>query len=139
MTDFTRLTDAEWRERLTAQQYRVLRNAGTDRPFSAAYGSFKQEGAGTYVCTGCGAPLFSSATKFDAHCGWPAFFDPADSEAVTIKRDVSLGMVRLEVVCARCESHLGHLFEGEGFNTPTDERYCINATSLRFVPAEEGE
>lgn len=136
MTDFARLSDAEWRARLTPSQYRVLRAAGTDRPFGAAYEAFKREGAGTYVCTGCGATLFHSATKFDAHCGWPAFYDPATVEAVTTRRDHGGGMVRIEVVCTRCDGHLGHLFEGEGFNTPTDERYCINATSLRFIPAD---
>ncbi len=137
MTDFTRLTDAEWRARLTPRQYHVLREAGTDRPFGPDYENFKHEGTGTYVCTGCGATLFSSATKFDARCGWPAFWNPADTDAVTLRRDASLGMERIEVVCTACGGHLGHLFEGEGFNTPTDERYCINATSLRFVPAAD--
>ncbi|WP_343212921.1 peptide-methionine (R)-S-oxide reductase MsrB [Actomonas aquatica] len=134
MTDFKKLTDAEWRARLTPTQYHVLREAGTDRPYGAAYEEFKHEGAGTYVCTGCGATLFTSETKFDARCGWPAFFDVADTNTVTLHRDRSMGMERVEVVCTRCEGHLGHLFEGEGFNTPTDQRYCINATSLRFIP-----
>lgn len=137
MTDFNRLSDAEWRERLTAQQYNVLREAGTDRPFSPVYDEFKNEGAGTYVCTGCDTPLFTSATKFDARCGWPAFYDPAGTDSIEVKSDASMGMVRNEVVCAKCEGHLGHLFEGEGFKTPTDQRYCINATSLRFIPAAE--
>ena len=135
MTDFAQLTDAEWRARLTAEQYRILRQAGTDRPFAAAYAAFQQQGAGTYVCTGCGATLFTSATKFDSHCGWPSFFDPSTSDAVELRRDTSLGAERIEVVCKTCHGHLGHVFEGEGFNTPTDERYCINATSLRFIPA----
>ncbi len=135
MPDFARLTDAEWRERLTTEQYRILRQAGTDRPFGPAYETFKHEGAGTYVCTGCGTPLFTSQTKFDARCGWPAFYDPAHSDAVELRRDHSMGVERVEVVCATCHGHLGHVFEGEGFDTPTDERYCINATSLRFVPA----
>ncbi len=139
MTDFTQLSDAEWRERLTPTQFHVLREAGTDRPFGAAYERFKHEGSGTYVCTGCGATLFTSETKFDARCGWPAFFDPADSDAVTLHRDSSLGMERVEVVCARCHGHLGHLFEGEGFPTPTDQRYCINATSLRFIPDDDAD
>lgn len=140
MTDFRTLTAAEWRARLTAEQFHVLREAGTDRPFSAAYDAFKHQGGGTYVCTGCGATLFDSTTKFDARCGWPAFYDPATTDGIKVLRDESLGMVRTEVVCARCESHLGHLFEGEGFNTPTDQRYCINATSLRFIPddADDG-
>jgi peptide-methionine (R)-S-oxide reductase len=136
MTDFTQLTDAEWRARLSPEQFLVLRQAGTDRPFSSAYKHFKHEGAGTYVCTGCGNELFTSKTKFDAHCGWPAFYDPTKSEAVELRRDSSMGAERIEVVCATCHGHLGHVFEGEGFDTPTDERYCINATSLRFIPAE---
>jgi peptide-methionine (R)-S-oxide reductase len=134
MTDFSRLSDAQWRERLTPMQYQVLREAGTDRPFSPAYEHFKHEGSGTYVCTGCGSPLFTSATKFDARCGWPAFYDSEGIETVEVRRDSSLGMERNEVVCKTCAGHLGHLFEGEGFETPTDQRYCINATSLRFVP-----
>jgi peptide-methionine (R)-S-oxide reductase len=128
------LDDAAWRARLTPEQYRILRQAGTDRPFSAAYTRFQTEGAGTYVCAGCGASLFTSATRFDSHCGWPSFYDPATIEAVTTHRDTSLGLTRIEVRCARCDGHLGHLFEGEGFATPTDERYCINATALHFVP-----
>jgi len=136
MTDFLKLTDAEWRQRLSAQEFHVLREAGTDRPFGSDYDAFKKQGSGTYVCTGCGTTLFTSETKFDARCGWPAFYDPADLESVRLIRDESLGMVRTEVVCACCEGHLGHLFEGEGFDTPTDQRYCINATSLRFIPDE---
>jgi len=136
MTDFSRLSDAEWRQRLSAQEFHVLREAGTDRPFSAPYDRFKKEGAGTYVCTGCGSALFTSETKFDARCGWPAFYDTNGTETVEVRRDASMGMVRNEVVCAQCEGHLGHLFEGEGFENPTDQRYCINATSLRFVPEE---
>ena len=135
MTDFAKLTDTEWRTRLSADEFHVLRQAGTDRPFGAAYERFKHEGAGTYVCTGCGSPLFTSQTKFDAHCGWPAFYDPAQADAFELRRDRSMGAERVEVLCATCHGHLGHVFEGEGFDTPTDERYCINATSLRFVPA----
>lgn len=135
MTDFAQLTDTAWRARLTAEQYRILRQAGTDRPFAAAYAVFQQQGAGTYVCTGCGATLFTSATKFDSHCGWPSFYDAATSDAVELRRDTGLGAERVEVVCKQCHGHLGYVFEGEGFNTPTDERYCINATSLRFIPS----
>ncbi len=137
MSDFKSLTDAEWRARLNPQQYHVLREAGTDRPFGAAYERFKHEGGGTYVCTGCGSLLFTSETKFDARCGWPAFFDPADHDALTLRRDSSHGMTRVEVLCATCGGHLGHLFEGEGFATPTNQRYCINATSLRFIPDDD--
>lgn len=134
MTDFANLTHDEWRERLKPEEFHVLREAGTDRPFGDGYEEFKQQGGGTYVCTGCGSTLFYSDTKFDARCGWPAFYDPASTESIKTIRDASLGMVRTEVVCARCKGHLGHLFEGEGFDTPTDQRYCINATSLRFIP-----
>lgn len=134
MPDFQSLTDAQWRERLDAQQYHVLREGGTDRPFGADYEQFKSEGGGTYVCTGCGATLFDSTTKFDARCGWPAFYDPATNEALTTVTDTSMGMVRTEVRCATCDGHLGHRFDGEGFDTPTDQRYCINATCLRFIP-----
>jgi peptide-methionine (R)-S-oxide reductase len=131
------LSEADWRARLTPEQYRVLRQAGTDQPFSAAYARFQTEGVGHYECTGCGARLFTSLTKFESHCGWPSFYDPADHTAVKTKRDLSGGRIRIEVVCARCDGHLGHVFEGEGFATPTDERYCINATALRFVPAAD--
>src|SRR6185436_18270617 len=96
---------------------------------------FKQQGAGTYVCGGCGAELFSSKQKFDSHCGWPSFYDPANASNVVLREDRSLLNVRTEVTCARCGGHLGHVFKGEGFPTPTDTRYCINGVSLKFVPA----
>lgn len=134
MTHYAKLTEAEWHKKLTPEQYHVLREAGTDRPFSPVYDEFKNEGPGTYVCAGCGNTLFESTTKFDARCGWPAFYDPAAHESITTVRDESMGMVRIEVVCSTCRGHLGHLFEGEGFATPTNQRYCINATSLRFIP-----
>jgi len=130
-------TDAEWRKELTPTQYHVLREAGTDRPFSAAYEEFKQQGGGTYYCAACGAELFSSKEKFDSHCGWPSFYDPANAKNVLTKVDNDLGMTRTEVICAICGGHLGHVFTGEGFKTPTDKRYCINATSLKFVPIGE--
>ena len=130
MADYSKLTDSEWRERLSAEQFQVLRQAGTDRPFSGAYDQFKKEGAGTYVCTGCGSTLFESTTKF---------YDPATQESVTTIRDETMGMTRIEVVCATCQGHLGHVFEGEGFDTPTDQRYCINATSLRFIPDDAAD
>ncbi len=130
-------SDAEWRKELTPAQYHVLREAGTDRPFSAAYEEFKQQGGGTYYCAGCGAELFSSKEKFDSHCGWPSFYDPANAKNVLTKVDNEFGMTRTEVLCAVCGGHLGHVFTGEGFKTPTDKRYCINATSLKFVPIGE--
>ena len=131
------LTEAEWRERLSPEAYRILRQAGTERPFGEVYEQFKSQGEGAYYCAGCGHLLFSSAHKFDSHCGWPSFYDAAQLETVELRRDTSLGMVRTEVVCANCEGHLGHLFEGEGFKTPTDQRYCINGYVLVFVPKGE--
>jgi peptide-methionine (R)-S-oxide reductase len=128
-------TDEEWRKELTPEQYRVLRQAGTERAFGAAYEEFKKQGGGTYVCAGCGAELFSSKEKFDSHCGWPSFYDPANARNVISRDDYSHGSVRTEVICARCNGHLGHVFKGEGFKTPTDLRYCINGVSLKFVPA----
>lgn len=130
-------TEDEWRQRLTPEQFRVLRKAGTERPFGPAYEEFKKQGAGRYVCAGCDAPLFSSREKFDSHCGWPSFFDPANATNVQTREDMSLGMVRVEVLCRSCGGHLGHLFKGEGFPTPTDQRYCINGVSLKFVPDPE--
>ena len=126
------LSDSEWREKLTPEEYAVLRQAGTERPFVGEYTDTKTEGV--YHCRACGAELFRSAEKFESHCGWPSFFDPADSDAVILHEDTSLGMRRVEVVCATCHSHLGHVFEGEGYPTPTDQRYCINSISLVLEP-----
>jgi len=128
------LTEAEWRERLSPEQFRILRNAGTERPFGEIYDEFKNQGEGAYFCAGCGQKLFTSEEKFDSHCGWPSFYDPASIDSVKTREDNSLGMKRIEVVCANCEGHLGHLFKGEGFDTPTDQRYCINGAVLVFVP-----
>jgi peptide-methionine (R)-S-oxide reductase len=128
-------TDEEWQKILTPEQYRVLRQAGTERAFGPAYEEFKKQGGGTYVCAGCGAELFSSKEKFDSHCGWPSFYDPANAKNVIARDDYTHGMARTEVICALCGGHLGHVFKGEGFPTPTDKRYCINAVSLKFVPA----
>jgi len=133
------LSDAHWQERLTYEQYRILRKAGTEPPNGSVYRQFKKQGAGTYYCAGCGARLFSSDHKFDSYCGWPSFWNPADIEAVETRPDHSLGAVRTEVVCRSCKGHLGHVFEGEGFDTPTDQRYCINGTVLVFVPEAEAE
>jgi len=129
-------SEEEWRKELSPEQFHVLRQAGTERPFGAAYEEFKKQGVGTYVCGGCGAELFSSKEKFDSHCGWPSFYDPANAKNVITRADNALGMKRTEVICARCGGHLGHVFTGEGFSTPTDKRYCINAVSLKFVPAD---
>lgn len=116
---------------LSAEQYHVLREKGTEAPFSGEYDSVFDPG--TYSCAACGAMLFDSETKFDAHCGWPSFYD-AKKGAVEFHEDNSLDMVRTEVVCANCGGHLGHVFEGEGLGTPTDQRYCINSLSLKFDP-----
>lgn len=121
--------NADWKKKLTPEQYRVLREKGTEVPFSGMYDSVFDPG--TYMCAGCGAELFDSETKFDARCGWPSFYD-AKEDAVKFHDDNSLGMVRTEVTCVNCGGHLGHIFEGEGYGTPTDQRYCINSVSLDF-------
>jgi len=126
------LTDDQWRERLNQEEFAVLRRAATERPFTGEYTDSKAEGV--YVCRGCGAELFRSTEKFDSHCGWPSFFDPAAADSVLLRADDTSGMHRVEVLCAHCHSHLGHVFSGEGYPTPTDKRYCINSISMRIVP-----
>ncbi len=112
----------------------MLREAATEPAFTGEYTDTKTEGV--YSCRACGAELFTSTTKFESHCGWPSFYDPKDTDAVELVEDRSHGMVRTEVRCARCGSHLGHVFEGEGYPTPTDQRYCINSISLRLAPTQ---
>ena len=104
---------------------------------SAMYLEFKKQGAGTYYCAGCDIELFSSKEKFDSRCGWPSFYDPSQAKNITTTVDYHLGYPRTEVRCANCDGHLGHVFTGEGFDTPTDKRYCINGTVLKFVPLNE--
>ncbi len=127
-------TDEEWKALLTPEQYRVLRKDGTDAPNSQVYKEFKKQGEGTYYCAGCKTELFTSKTKFDSRCGWPSFYDPSKAKNIKISTDYNLGYARTEVSCVNCDGHLGHVFEGEGFDTPTDQRYCINGTALLFVP-----
>jgi peptide-methionine (R)-S-oxide reductase len=127
-------SDAEWRVELSPEEFHVLRQAGTERPFTGEYVDTKTEGV--YSCRACGAELFRSDTKFESHCGWPSFYEPSESKAVTLIEDRTLGMTRVEVRCATCDSHLGHVFHGEGYATPTDDRYCINSVSLRLEPIE---
>ncbi len=127
-------TPEQWREMLTPAEYHVLREAGTERPFTGE--NTDTTTPGTYRCRACGAKLFTSDTKFESHCGWPSFFAP-ELESVRYIEDRSLWQVRTEVRCATCDSHLGHVFTGEGYDTPTDKRYCINSISLTLEPEQQ--
>jgi len=125
-------TDEQWRSELSAEEYRVLRAAGTEAPFIGEYTD--TETTGIYTCRACGAELFRSDAKFHSGCGWPSFFTPLAAESVIEIKDRTMGMVRTEIRCAACDSHLGHVFEGEGYKTPTDLRYCINSISMTLIP-----
>ena len=129
-------SEDEWRAQLSPEEYAVLRQAATERPFTGEYTDNKR--VGVYRCRACGTELFRSQTKFDSHCGWPSFFSPLAGDRIIERRDTSLGMARTEVLCANCHSHLGHVFEGEGYGTPTDDRYCINSISLTFEDEPAG-
>jgi peptide-methionine (R)-S-oxide reductase len=124
-------SDEQWRAELSPEEYRVLREAGTEAPFIGEYTD--TETNGIYACRACGAELFRSDAKFHSGCGWPSFFTPLAAETVTEIKDMSHGMVRTEIRCAACDSHLGHVFEGEGYKTPTDMRYCINSISMTLI------
>jgi peptide-methionine (R)-S-oxide reductase len=126
-------TDEQWRQELTAEEYQVLRRAGTERPWSGEYNDTRT--AGVYSCRACGQDLFRSETKFDSHCGWPSFYAPTSEDAVELIEDRTLGMVRTEVRCANCGSHLGHVFE-DAPQTPTGDRFCMNSVSLRLEPLD---
>ncbi|HEX7892768.1 MAG TPA: peptide-methionine (R)-S-oxide reductase MsrB [Terriglobales bacterium] len=126
MTDKIKKSDAEWQKELTPEQYYVARKAGTEPAFSGKY--YQTKDPGTYTCVCCGQPLFSSETKFDAHCGWPSFFQPLEEGAVEEHTDNSFGMRRVEVRCSKCDAHLGHVFPDGP--RPTGLRYCMNSASL---------
>lgn len=128
------ISENEWKAKLTPEQYRVLREKGTEAPFTGSFVYHSDKGR--YICAACGAELFASDTKFDAHCGWPSFHDAVSSDAVQLTKDLSHGMERVEVTCTRCGGHLGHLFE-DAPDQPTGLRYCINSVSLGFVPFSE--
>lgn len=130
-SEASKKTEAEWKAELTPEQYQVLREKGTERPFTGEYWNTFEEGK--YVCAACGQTLFNSDSKFDSDCGWPSF-DKAIKGAVTYHDDNSLGMTRTEVLCSNCQSHLGHVFE-DGPKETTGERFCTNSVSIKFIPA----
>lgn len=127
-------SDEEWRELLSRGEYEVLRRGGTEPPFTGEYTDTKT--VGVYKCRACDTELFRSDHKFESHCGWPSFYSPLAEDRVEYIEDRSLGTARVEVRCATCGSHLGHVFEGEGYDTPTDQRYCINSVCLALEPAD---
>lgn len=137
MNDFQNLSPEEWQARLNPEEFQVLRLAGTEAPFTGEY--VDTTTAGVYRCKACRAELFRSEEKFSSHCGWPSFFSPLAGDRIIERPDNSLGMQRTEVLCANCHSHLGHVFAGEGYDTPTDLRYCINSIALELDPTEPAD
>ncbi|KAH0562376.1 Peptide methionine sulfoxide reductase B3 [Trichoglossum hirsutum] len=138
MADFpVQKSDDEWRAVLNKEQFRVLREKGTESPFTGEYDEHHPS-VGVYGCAACGAPLYRANHKFKSGCGWPAFFDAVPG-AVTRHADNSLGISRTEIVCSSCGGHLGHVFKGEGYSTPTNERHCVNSISLKFSEKEGGK
>ena len=132
MAENVRHSEDEWRQRLTPEEFAVLRRAATERAWTGAL--LDEDRAGLYTCKACGQELFRSGTKFDSGCGWPSFYESVEPAAVILLPDISLGDERTEVRCARCDSHLGHVFP-DGFGTPTGDRYCMNSIALDFKPA----
>lgn len=126
-------TDEEWKKELTPEQYKILREKGTERAFTGEY--WDNHELGTYICAACGTELFESNTKFDSGCGWPSYFEPIDSSRIIYKEDKSFGMTRTEVMCAKCGGHLGHVFDDGP--PPTYKRYCINSGAMKFIKKEK--